>query len=1254
MIARVASVNEVYYGSPLTAAVLTGDTTLTVEDVSDFDESGELLIGSEVVAYSAIDADINTITVAPLASGYSADEFVYVHPATVDRVAWLTTDTPDGDEGLLARVPHSLWDRLELGARDLDAAEGESVTVEFEGDELVIVDVLSRTPVVNASFIDTTTFTTTTFSDGAAPASSPTPTVVGGPSFLAARWTAVSNTDPVTYEVHVSASTGFTPSGSTLYAETSATSIIVKTLADGSAFAYGTTYYVRLIAKDADGSAAAGTQGSAAMVKTTTAQLETDNGTPNTPTAPTVVSGPGWIQAKWSAVTGTADPLVYKVYVRGGSAPTVDDDTYAVGTTTALSLVISKLADGSALASGTTYYVKVRAISSLSPNASAGSDSGTGSIGTVSMSSSGITTDGNAPTAASAPTVQGGIGYLAAFWDPVSNNDEVAYEVHLSASSGFTPGAGTLCFTTPGTSAVLRKLPDGSALAYSTTYYVKIIAKDADGSASASSQGSASLTQATGGSSGDIAATTVTAANIAANTITASQIAAGTITATEIAASTITGAKIAATTITSANIAANTITAGQIAAATITATEIAASTITGAKIAATTITASNIVAGTITATEIAASTITGAKIAASTITASNIAADTITASQIAADAITASELATDAVTAAKIQAGAITAAKLESSLVLSTKVVAGSAAGARVELGIGTDGTGLYSYNSAGTQTFSVDAGTGNVYASGRLDFGSASRLDSDIIELGELPSTGYQTPTLVQSASTLATSSSASTTKSVSWSNSTTAGNLVLLLVAVTRDDSAATAPTITTPSGWTLITSATRSGARLALYKIETSARRSGAQSVAYSLSGGVNNISQVRLQLYEYAGVGAQDVTATSSGSSTTASTGTTATTAQADELWFGALMDIEGWGFNTGTLTNSFSAVRYETTAAPVNPASNTPPFVLTASRVASATGTASTAVTAANSTPWVGLIVTFKSKTASVDAPAADKLRIYALDDGVQISGNDASMLVMQNEFGVEKSLEFPGLTKFHDTTAPSYAYVWSDFLDCAGANLGNATLTMGCILAYSGTGAGPSGINNGGSHPGVIRIDTGTTTSGYTSIRGANNNSYKLSAGRIRMGALVRVPTLSTGTETFYCFFGLKDATGGLAGVTTNSVGIRYSSAVNSGKWQAFCSNGASSNVGDTGVTVTANQWYWLEIDVSADGTAVQFFVNGSRTNSFTSAIQTALPATANVVHYPAEVQKSAGTTARSLDIDFYYAYAEHGTRASS
>lgn len=116
--------------------------------------------------------------------------------------------------------------------------------------------------------------------DGNAPASSPTPTVIGSISSLSVKWTAITNHDPVLYEVHCS-DTGptFTCNSGTLQATTAATSYtIIEKLTSGTLLdkSGATTYYVRIIAKDADGSAAPGTAGSGALRLITNPDISAD------------------------------------------------------------------------------------------------------------------------------------------------------------------------------------------------------------------------------------------------------------------------------------------------------------------------------------------------------------------------------------------------------------------------------------------------------------------------------------------------------------------------------------------------------------------------------------------------------------------------------------------------------------------------------------------------------------------------------------------------------------------------------------------------------------------------------------------------------------------------------------------------------------------------------------------------------------------------------------------------------------------
>jgi hypothetical protein len=131
-------------------------------------------------------------------------------------------------------------------------------------------------------------------------------------------------------------------------------------------------------------------------------------------------------------------------------------------------------------------------------------------------------TDGNAPGSSPPPTLVGGIGWIYVLWTPISNHDPVTYEVHISTSNGFTASGATKAGELQGSIFTIKQLPDGTPLDYNTTYYVVIVSKDADGSASQSAQASGSPVQA---QNADLAANSVTADKIVGNSITADKLA---------------------------------------------------------------------------------------------------------------------------------------------------------------------------------------------------------------------------------------------------------------------------------------------------------------------------------------------------------------------------------------------------------------------------------------------------------------------------------------------------------------------------------------------------------------------------------------------------------------------------------------------------------------------------------------------------------------------------------------------------------
>lgn len=205
------------------------------------------------------------------------------------------------------------------------------------------------------------------YTDGLAPADSPPVTVRAGLRMLTAEWPAQANDDPVTYEVHMGTVTNFAPSGATKLGETSSTFWITDHKPDGTPLVAGTTYFMRVIAKDVDGSAVVGAQGSGTPVDISQdvfyEDILGDGSIPGTPAAPVITSGIGYLYASWTRPT-SPDPLQYEVHVSTNPAFVPDANTLSLVTGSLFGFIRKQGpgAGGAPLAYGITYYVKLVAV----------------------------------------------------------------------------------------------------------------------------------------------------------------------------------------------------------------------------------------------------------------------------------------------------------------------------------------------------------------------------------------------------------------------------------------------------------------------------------------------------------------------------------------------------------------------------------------------------------------------------------------------------------------------------------------------------------------------------------------------------------------------------------------------------------------------------------------------------------------------------------------------------------------------------
>jgi hypothetical protein len=74
-------------------------------------------------------------------------------------------------------------------------------------------------------------------------------------------------------------------------------------------------------------------------------------------------------------------------------------------------------------------------------------------------------------------------------------------------------------------------------------------------------------------------------------------------------------------------------------------------------------------------------------------------------------------------------------------------------------------------------------------------------------------------------------------------------------------------------------------------------------------------------------------------------------------------------------------------------------------------------------------------------------------------------------------------------------------------------------------------------------------------------------------------------------------------------------------------------------------VQVVANQWYILKAVINAAATSVDFYIDNVLVKTETTNIPTA-STVGNIIN----LVKSAGTTARTVDVDYYYFKQKYST----
>lgn len=194
-------------------------------------------------------------------------------------------------------------------------------------------------------------------------------------------------------------------------------------------------------------------------------------------------------------------------------------------------------------------------------------------------------------------------------------------------------------------------------------------------------------------------------------------------------------------------------------------------------------------------------------------------------------------------------------------------------------------------------------------------------------------------------------------------------------------------------------------------------------------------------------------------------------------------------------------------------------------------------------------------------------------------------------------------------------------------------------------------GFGLSGGNNGTDQatstlPGAWEINTSTSATGTSTLYFTKTvvNPFYYTSSALIANAWVYTPVLSNddAVNTYTFQFGFVPTPTSTTLAVNNSIAIRYSHNINSGKFEAFTRNNSGTETTlDLGTTVAVNTKYLLTICYDKSGTEARFYVNGV----YGGRITTNLP-NAVATGVRALIIKTASTTSRSFDVARLRAYS--------
>lgn len=204
----------------------------------------------------------------------------------------------------------------------------------------------------------------------------------------------------------------------------------------------------------------------------------------------------------------------------------------------------------------------------------------------------------------------------------------------------------------------------------------------------------------------------------------------------------------------------------------------------------------------------------------------------------------------------------------------------------------------------------------------------------------------------------------------------------------------------------------------------------------------------------------------------------------------------------------------------------------------------------------------------------------------------------------------------------------------SDFDDFIAGSTASA---IGWAVGTNGSGTtaqiGTDEVSQ--NHPGVARIDTGTTASGRAAFSTTAN--VRLGGMPVIVEGMFFIPDLSTALENFRFQFGFGNQ-GNSATDQTNGVFLEH--AGDGLTWKICTFDNASGLKTPTTTPVQSGAWTRLRVEVNAAGTEASFYVNGNLIGTQSSFIPVADGRFVGLVF---RVNKTVGIGERAVFCDYVF-----------